>query len=82
MVENAIFQVVWYFRGYDWLVWRNLISPRGSHEGKYMGCSFLQLLLDACAETLETLWFCPSDPHGERVPLEGVLGIYEQKFLS
>ena len=41
-----------------------------------------QLLLDACAETLETLWFCPSNPHGERVSLEGVPDIYEQKFLS
>ena len=46
------------------------------------GICGVQLLLDACAETLETLRFCPWDPYGERVSLEEVLVIYEHKFLS
>jgi hypothetical protein len=40
-----------------------------------------QLLLDACAETLETLRFDLSDPQSEAVSLKGVQGD-NQQFLS
>ena len=52
------------------------------HHMDLKGIYGVQLLLEACVETLETLRFCPSDPYGERVSLEGVPDIYEQKFLS
>ena len=63
----------------------DMISLFGGIQFRHMdlkGIYGVQLLLEACAETLETLRFCPSNPYGERISLEGVPDIYEQKFLS
>jgi hypothetical protein len=46
--------------GYDWLIWGDPISLHGSFN-----VDGTRLLLDACAEILETLWLHPDDSHGK-----------------
>jgi len=54
---------------------KDMIDLFGGIRFRYMDLYYvrgMRLLLDTCAETLETLWLYPSDPHGESLFLQSV----------